>query len=194
MKKQILFLMFIGILFSCTSSKNNGNNSTDNSKSSKSDDSQTVEMRINHYRNTGVGMGPMLVMLVQKGDEIGTDKWTQFSSKIEGFTYEPGHIYDLTVNIEKVDNPPADASSIKYTLKELKSVQDVDPEKPFDINLKFKGLNFVRKAPDYKLVGQVDIDCGTLCDELDERLSSQNDVVGTFIRLESNKIQLIGFK
>ncbi|RXM38438.1 hypothetical protein BOQ62_17625 [Chryseobacterium sp. CH21] len=44
--------------------------------------------------------------------------WTNFYSKIEGFTYEPGYEYVLKVKTEKIANPPADASSIKYTLIE----------------------------------------------------------------------------
>ncbi|PTT37503.1 hypothetical protein DBR28_09820, partial [Chryseobacterium sp. HMWF028] len=41
---------------------------------------------------------------------------TNFYSNIEGFTYEPGYEYVLKVKTEKITNPPADASSIKYTL------------------------------------------------------------------------------
>ncbi|MFV0506638.1 MAG: DUF4377 domain-containing protein [Bacteroidales bacterium] len=198
MKNQILVLMFIGIMLSCTGSKNSGNNSTDkctnNCKNVKSDYSQTVDMRINHYYDTGVGMGPMLVMLVQQDDEIGTDKWSKFFSKIEGFNYEQGHIYDITAKIEKLENPPADASSLKYILKEVKSVKKAEPGETFDISLKINNLSFVKGAPEYKLVGLIDIDCNNLCKELGEGLKGDGELTGTFIHLEDNKIQLTGLK
>lgn len=43
-------------------------------------------------------------------------EWELFYNDIEGFTYEPGNEYELIVNVEKVDNPSADASDLKYTL------------------------------------------------------------------------------
>ena len=49
--------------------------------------------------------------------EYGSDEWQQVSqSRIEGFTYEPGYIYRLTVKKTVLANPPADGSSITYTL------------------------------------------------------------------------------
>nr|WP_317207113.1 DUF4377 domain-containing protein [Chryseobacterium arthrosphaerae] len=50
--------------------------------------------------------------------EKASDSWENFYSNIEGFTYEPGYEYVLKVKTEKIANPPADASSIKYTLVE----------------------------------------------------------------------------
>ncbi|QOG90671.1 DUF4377 domain-containing protein [Flavobacterium columnare] len=42
--------------------------------------------------------------------------WEHFYSNIEGFKYEQGNEYELIIKEEKVENPPADGSSIKYTL------------------------------------------------------------------------------
>lgn len=51
-------------------------------------------------------------------------EWELFYDNIEGFTYEPGNEYELIVNVEKVDNPPADASDLKYTLvKEVSKIK-----------------------------------------------------------------------
>ncbi|MGL6129731.1 DUF4377 domain-containing protein [Chryseobacterium artocarpi] len=61
------------------------------------------------------GAGRMKCMQVK---ENASDNWTNFYSNIEGFTYEPGYEYVLKVKTEKIANPPADASSIKYTLVE----------------------------------------------------------------------------
>ncbi|MCJ7756678.1 MAG: DUF4377 domain-containing protein, partial [Gillisia sp.] len=107
MKKQIGILMIIGILFSCSKDDNV--------------QPQTVDMRINHYQNTGIGEGLFLTLMVQEGNNIGSDNWLKFYNTIEGFDYQPGYIYDIKVLVEQVDNPPADGSSLKYTLQEIKS-------------------------------------------------------------------------
>lgn len=59
------------------------------------------------------GAGTQKCMLVK---EKPTDQWTYFYNQIDGFTYQPGYDYVLTVSTTKISNPPADASSIKYTL------------------------------------------------------------------------------
>ncbi|WP_273008002.1 DUF4377 domain-containing protein [Chryseobacterium sp.] len=61
------------------------------------------------------GAGRMKCMQVK---ENASENWSNFYSNIEGFTYEPGYEYVLKVKTEKIANPPADASSIKYTLIE----------------------------------------------------------------------------
>lgn len=60
-----------------------------------------------------MGVVPQKCMLVKKGND---DNWLLFYSKIDGFNYEPGYEYVLDVKEEKNENPPADGSSIKYTL------------------------------------------------------------------------------
>jgi len=44
------------------------------------------------------------------------DPWQNWYGNIEGFNFEPGVAYRLRILEEKVPNPPADASSIKWTL------------------------------------------------------------------------------
>ena len=42
-----------------------------------------------------------------------------FYDQIEGFDYKEGHTYKLEVNVSKIENPPADGSSLKYKLVKL---------------------------------------------------------------------------
>ena len=42
--------------------------------------------------------------------------WTLFYNSIEGFEFEPGFEYTVRVAIRRVDNPPADGSSLAYRL------------------------------------------------------------------------------
>lgn len=46
----------------------------------------------------------------------GNPNWQLFYDPIGGFTYEEGYEYELLVKREPVSNPPADGSSIRYTL------------------------------------------------------------------------------
>src|SRR5690606_4352006 len=177
MKKQVLFLMIIGVLLSCSNDD--------------SDQPQAIDMRINHYQNTGIGEGLFLTLLVQENNNIGSDSWTKFYNSIEGFNYQPGFIYDVKVLVEPVNNPPADGSSLKYTLLEIKTTQEVDNETPFNIDLKINGQSFITATSGYKLLDQIEIDCNNLCNELDTKLQNQDFVIGTFKRRQSNEIQLI---
>jgi heat shock protein HslJ len=63
-----------------------------------------------------VGVAPQECMLV-KGDPDGD--WTYFYDQIQGFDYEPGYEYELVVREDKIKNPPADASSLQWTLIEV---------------------------------------------------------------------------
>lgn len=155
---------------------------------------QVIDMRINHYKNTGIGVDPLFTLLVQKGNNIGTDNWHKFYTNIEGFNYVPGKIYNLSVLVDQIDNPPADGSSLKYTLLKIKSTQVVNNETLFDIDLKINGQSFITTNSGYELLNQINIDCKALCDELNRTLYNQDFVVGTFKRLTNKKIQLIDIK
>ncbi len=50
-----------------------------------------------------------------------TDDWNYFYDTIEGFDYEEGHQYLVEVAVTEIENPPADASSLKYTLVKILS-------------------------------------------------------------------------
>lgn len=59
------------------------------------------------------GVVPMKCLQVKENTSA---EWNNFYSNIEGFTYEPGYEYVLKIKTEKIANPPADGSSIKYKL------------------------------------------------------------------------------
>lgn len=181
MIKHILLLMTIGILFSCSNDDD--------------DSSRIIDMRINHYQNTGIGfLSPVLTLLVQEYNAIGTNNWSRFYDGIAGFNYVPDKIYNLSVKVEKINNPPADGSSLKYTLLEVKSIQEVNNETLFDIDLKINGQNFVTTNAGYKLLNQIGIDCNSLCNELETSIQNKSFVIGTFKRVSNNELQLVELK
>ena len=63
-----------------------------------------------------VGVGPMECYLLKENPE---DEWQYFYNSIQGFEWEAGYTYELRVAIYPVENPPADASSLRYELLEV---------------------------------------------------------------------------
>jgi heat shock protein HslJ len=76
---------------------------------------------VNSLKVSCTGIAPMQCLQVQKSKTIEKGKWLNFYSPIEGFKFETGYMYKLSVAEEKI-NPgqvPADGSSIKYMLVEV---------------------------------------------------------------------------
>lgn len=99
-----------------------------------------------HLENC-VGVGPQSCMLVKENPD---DEWTYFYDQIEGFEYEEGYIYELLVNEIPVPNPAADASSLRYELKNIISktptlIND-DLIKEWTV-IKIKGLEQLSSSP-----------------------------------------------
>jgi heat shock protein HslJ len=88
---------------------------------------------INSLRVSCTGVAPMKCLQIQKGKSVEKGKWQNFYANIEGFDFEPGYIYKLSVKEEKIDpaKVPADGSSIKYTLVE---VLEKNPDPKFRIH------------------------------------------------------------
>lgn len=97
-----------------------------------------------------VGVGPQSCMLVKDAEE---SDWTYFYGSIEGFNYEEGYNYELLVEEIKVENPAADASSIRYVLKEVINKtpgnSSEDLYKEWSV-IKLKGLDQLSSSPTLK--------------------------------------------
>jgi len=72
---------------------------------------------VNSSKVDCTGVGKMKCLQIQES-ETSTNDWKNFYGDIEGFDYEPGYIYKLSVKKEKLDpaTVPADASTLKYSL------------------------------------------------------------------------------
>lgn len=98
--KLLLISLFPFILSNCTASPSGGN-------------STEKTLFVGSETKDCTGVAPMKCLQVR---EKSTDIWGNFYSNIEGFTYEPGFEYELTVRTEKVENVPADGASVRYIL------------------------------------------------------------------------------
>jgi heat shock protein HslJ len=106
------------------------------------------------------GVGPQKCMLVKEALD---DEWSYFYDQIEGFTFEEGYSYELLVNEIPVPNPAADASSLRYELKNIISktpaLNSDDLLKEWTV-IKIKGLEQLTASPtmifekeDFKVAG-----------------------------------------
>lgn len=82
-----------------------------------------IHLRVNSYTVDCVGEMEGNCLLVQEGDNIGSEEWEYFyyEDSIIGFNYEPGYIYDLVVQKKEISNPPQDGSSYQYELVRIVS-------------------------------------------------------------------------
>ncbi|MBA9075730.1 DUF4377 domain-containing protein [Rufibacter quisquiliarum] len=110
MKKYSLMVCLLGALAACEEEEEVARETT---------------MRINHYTQNCQGVAAQQCFLVQEGDQVGSPDWRLFYDTIEGFDYEEGFVYTLQVRIEKVENPPADASGRRYRLLKVISKEKV---------------------------------------------------------------------
>jgi len=70
------------------------------------------------------GLAPQQCLLIK---ENVNDEWTYFYDHIKGFDYEQGYNYMLEVVVSKIENPPADGSSLQYTLVKVLSKEKNQP-------------------------------------------------------------------
>lgn len=107
-KNNIVLLLMVTVFFSCACSK----------ESTDINEENVFTYWVGASKVPCTGVGPMQCMLVKKGVDFDALKWTNFYDTIIGFDYKPGYVYKLKVKEEKIplDQIPADASSIKYTL------------------------------------------------------------------------------
>ncbi|MBB4634989.1 DUF4377 domain-containing protein [Longimicrobium terrae] len=82
----------------------------------ESTDVDIVTLEIDSQLVPCMAMIPTTCMRVR---EDPSDSWGLFYREIEGFTYEPGFIYKVQVEVREIKNPPADGSSAAYRLLRL---------------------------------------------------------------------------
>ncbi len=84
---------------------------------------EEVRLRINSFTVDCEGVQIGKCLLIQEGDKIGTEDWEYFyfENSIDGFTFEPDFIYEILVRKTRIEDPPADGSSIRYALVRILS-------------------------------------------------------------------------
>ncbi|WP_131539578.1 DUF4377 domain-containing protein [Pedobacter nototheniae] len=181
-KNLVLILLFIQVL-SCK----------------KDEKIESKAIRVNFFQQTTVGVvgGPYLTLSTQEGKMIGTSSWDTFSYNIEGFNYEPGYIYDLNITSYEVKNPPEDGSRIAYKLDKIISKTKAPIDATFNLDLKAYNYLFVSGSANigFKVLNRLNIDCGTLCKDLELAISSGTEkLTGKFSLNSDGSLKLISIK
>lgn len=111
----------------------------ENNSSEKSDKIEGTTIFVNSLKVDCTGVAKMKCLQIQESPTLDPEKWQFFYDQIEGFEYQPGFIYKLSVKKEKLDpaSVPADGSSIKYSLLE---VLDKNKDPKWNINNKWSIL------------------------------------------------------
>jgi len=80
---------------------------------------------VNAERVPCVGVAPMECLQVKRSQD---DPWQNFYARIDGFDFEPGFTYKISVRETKLPpgQVPADASSIRYELIEILEKRKAD--------------------------------------------------------------------
>lgn len=87
---------------------------SDNSSSNQQSNDGVVEViKVGSSLVPCTGVAEMQCMWVQRAGET---QWQYFYDTIHGFDFQPGYIWTLEVNRTDVENPPADASSLRWDL------------------------------------------------------------------------------
>jgi hypothetical protein len=94
---------------------------------------ETKKIRVDHYLRPAMTDIPCLLMRVDEGNGM-----QPFVGDIEGFHFTWGTSYELTVKVEKVSNPSADGSPLRYTLV------SIDKESKVPLGTRFSIVVFDR--------------------------------------------------
>lgn len=81
-------------------------------------DAELVTLFVGPEKVDCVGVAPQKCLQIRYSPD---EDYQLFYSPIEGFEHEPGYDYELLVQKTPIENPPADASSIQWTLVEIVS-------------------------------------------------------------------------
>ncbi len=99
--------------------------STESESTGEMGEGDVVTMYVGPELAECTGAGPQTCMLVKYAPD---EEYQYFYDQIEGFEYEPGYNYELKVSVAPVENPPADGSSLNYTLVEEVSKTSANAE------------------------------------------------------------------
>ena len=129
-------------------------------------------MFIEHHKSSCQGVGYQTCLLTRESE---LSPWSYFYDEIEGFDYEWGFRYELRVLVTDVPNPPADASSLAYSLLEVVSKESVDADTAFEFPLfPFDGFSQRLSDTEFSLGHENSFTCDvSTCNTVDSLLTQE---------------------
>ncbi len=157
-------------------------------------------IRLNHFEGINTGFITTLCPFFQNQSDFGTDNWSSGCLEIRGFEYERGFIYELRVLKQYHDKYLADSYQFYYELKEVVSKVQANQDATFEYQLKIiqgdQPVNYLtgNLEDGYSILGRAEVVCENWCDELTDKIESEDRLTGTFEHAENGKIRLIGLR
>lgn len=140
---------------------------------------RTLQIRDHKQECSGVFVFPCLYTKIP-----GETNWNLFYDSIVGFEYEWGYNYEVEVAVTSIENPPADGSSVRYTLLNTVSQTPVLPGSQFEYSSRFASEVITKKSEDtYSLFSfeAKDFICAPAdCDTLDALLMQNKSILFEF--------------
>jgi len=146
---------------------------------SDSETYRSSDIYLNHYKSECSSFELALCVQSRVDD---SDDWSFFYDHIEGFEYEWGYTYKLSVKIEDVDNPPEDSSSLKYTLLEIKEKIKEPTTSLFDVSVSRSAGLLVNESENiYKIYNDKEIEClNSDCETIDSLIAQDMAILFEF--------------
>lgn len=157
--------------------------------SSESGDIIVERMLIKHHKDGCQGLYYQTCLLTRPTEQ---DPWYFFYDNIENFEFEWGYNYELLVLVADVPDPPADASSLSYTMVQLLGKVKVAEDSYFDFSL-MPDHSFSERVTDteFRLGQEVSFNCDlSTCDAVQSLLSQQMAMLLSFQHANDSAGQL----
>lgn len=142
------------------------------------DNSRVETWEVNSNEQECFAQVPLLCLMTRAS---GATIWTNRYAAIGGFQYELGVRYTIKVRITPIENPPADAASEMYELKEPLSQADVPRSSSFELSVTDpKSIQKVN-VTSYSLFGRRTMNCNpTDCGDIDTLLAQGSGLLLEF--------------
>ena len=137
--KNILFIFFSILNINCSAPKNNDLENAD-----------TYE--VNFHQVICYGEGAQWCMQVKSKND---KDWTFHYDQIEGFKYEWGYKYTVSVDKIKIKNPPQDASSEKWVLKSVLKKEKKAENTTFVLDIPADLIQYDKSQNNMTVLGKV---------------------------------------
>ena len=123
--KIFLFIIIILFSFSCNQKKVVSGDAMDTNQHQENNENLNIPheyktLYVASYKKDCEGVAGQSCYLIKENPG---DEWELFYNEIEGFEYQAGKDYTLTIEVIPIENPPADGSMYKY---ELVSIDETD--------------------------------------------------------------------
>jgi len=145
-------------------------------RASAPDSNGVVRLFVQHHKASCQGEGVRLCMLVRDSDQ---SPWIYFYDQIEGFEYDWGYQYELRVQTTEIENPPADGSSMAFSLIDQVNKVRVASDTSFNFVLLPDQLFSERTSVNqFNLLQEVSFSCDTAsCDSVASLLAQEMSVL-----------------